>query len=192
MATPPISTAALVRFFMSFLLTEIAPPGDPGCQARSPGGACRNSRVGPTVHWPVRFGSPAIPVAATGGHAAGLAQQPAACPGPACAATGATARCRNCLPGPLEAKDSLTDRLQAESVSMYRRTGRTIHHLADRYLTDYIEPIAQDGRRWKLVFFVLQGANKVAKGPSILQLHRKGTPKGRSGTQRARRKGRVS
>jgi DNA repair exonuclease SbcCD ATPase subunit len=30
---------------------------------------------------------------------------------------------------------------------------RTIHQLADRYLTDYIEPIAHEvGRRWKLVF----------------------------------------
>ena len=30
---------------------------------------------------------------------------------------------------------------------------RTLHQLADRYLTDYIEPIAREvGRRWKLVF----------------------------------------
>ncbi|WP_338898560.1 AAA family ATPase [Streptomyces sp. TG1A-60] len=32
-------------------------------------------------------------------------------------------------------------------------TEKTIHELADRYLTDYIEPIAHEvGRRWKLVF----------------------------------------
>jgi hypothetical protein len=63
----------------------------------------------------------------------------------------------------LEAKDSLTDRLQAESVSL-AALGGTINHLAGRYLTDYIEPIARGGRRWKLVFFVLQGPTKLQRG----------------------------
>lgn len=41
----------------------------------------------------------------------------------------------------------------ARQASVLEVAERTIHQLADRYLTDYIEPIAHEvGRRWKLVF----------------------------------------
>jgi DNA repair exonuclease SbcCD ATPase subunit len=41
----------------------------------------------------------------------------------------------------------------ARQESLLEVAERTIHQLADRYLADYIEPIAHEvGRRWKLVF----------------------------------------
>ncbi|WP_225847329.1 AAA family ATPase [Streptomyces sp. HPF1205] len=65
----------------------------------------------------------------------------------------------------------------ARQDSVMEVTERTIHTLADRYLTNYIEPIAREvGHRWKLVFgadglhFDADGNLSVARGEASLAM----------------------